>query len=62
VGLSGELRPVPNGQQQLGEATRGVPQGDHPAAANKPGQAISCLDVTAVHHLSLVVDKISEEF
>ena len=62
VGLSGELRPVPNGQERLGEAAK---HGFHKAiipAANKPRQAIKGLDVTAVHRLSQVLDKITEEF
>jgi DNA repair protein RadA/Sms len=62
VGLSGELRPVPNGQERIGEAAK---HGFHKAiipAANKPRQAIKGLDVTAVHRLSQVIDKISEEF
>ena len=59
VGLSGELRPVPNGLERLGEAAK---HGFHKAiilAANKPRQAIKGLDVIAVHRLSQVLDKIS---
>ena len=62
VGLSGELRPVPNGQERLSEA---VKHGFHKAIipmANKPRQPIKGLEVTAVHRLSQVIDKISEEF
>ena len=62
VGLSGELRPVPNGQERIGEAAK---HGFHKAiipAANKPRQAIKGLDVTAVHRLSQVLDTIFEEF
>jgi DNA repair protein RadA/Sms len=53
---------VPNGQERLGEAAK---HGFHKAiipAANKPRQTIKGLDVTAVHRLSQVLDKISEEF
>lgn len=52
VGLSGEIRPVPNGQERLREAAKHgfkhaiVPEG------NKPKQAIDGLRVTAVKKLS----------
>ena len=62
VGLSGELRPVPNGQQRISEA---VKHGFHKAiipAANKPKAALKGLEVTAVNRLSQVLDKISETF
>ena len=62
VGLSGELRPVPNGQQRISEA---VKHGFHKAvipAANKPKALLKGLDVTAVNRLSQVLDKISEGF
>jgi len=60
IGLSGELRPVPNGQQRLSEAAK---HGFHTAiipAANKPKAALQGLEVTAVNRLSQVLDKISE--
>ncbi len=62
VGLSGELRPVPNGQQRISEAAK---HGFHKAiipAANKPKAALKGLEVTAVNRLSQVLDKISEAF
>jgi DNA repair protein RadA/Sms len=62
VGLSGELRPVPNGQQRISEA---VKHGFHKAiipAANKPKAALKGLEVTAVNRLSQVLEKISETF
>lgn len=62
VGLSGELRPVPNGQQRISEAAK---HGFHKAiipAANKPKAALKGLEVTAVNRLSQVLDKISETF
>ena len=62
VGLSGELRPVPNGQQRISEA---VKHGFHKAiipAANKPKGAVKGLQVTAVNRLSQVLDKVSESF
>ena len=62
VGLSGELRPVPNGQDRLREAAKhGFVQAIIPAA-NKPRQAIDGLDVTAVSRLSEVLDKITSDY
>jgi len=62
VGLSGELRPVPNGQERISEAAKhGFNKAIIPAA-NKPRQAIKGLDVTAVHRLSQVLDTIAEDF
>lgn len=52
VGLSGEIRPVPNGQERLREAAKHgfrtaiVPEG------NKPKQAIEGLNIVAVRKLS----------
>ena len=62
VGLSGELRPVPNGQERISEAAK---HGFHKAiipAANKPKRALKGLDVTAVNRLSQVLEKVSEAF
>jgi DNA repair protein RadA/Sms len=62
VGLSGELRPVPNGQARLHEA---VKHGFHQAiipAGNKPRRAFEGLDVAALPRLSQVLDRISEQF
>ena len=62
VGLSGELRPVPNGQERLNEA---VKHGFHRAiipAANRPRQPVTGLDITAVDRLTQVLDKVSGEF
>jgi DNA repair protein RadA/Sms len=62
VGLSGELRPVPNGQERLGEAAK---HGFHRAiipAANRPKRAIEGLEVTAAERLSQVLEVFSEEF
>jgi DNA repair protein RadA/Sms len=62
VGLSGELRPVPNGQDRLREAAKhGFVQAIIPAA-NKPRQLIEGLDVAAVSRLSEVLDKITSDF
>ena len=62
VGLSGELRPVPNGQERLSEAAK---HGFHRAivpAANRPKRAIEGLDVTAAERLSQVLEVFSDEF
>jgi len=62
VGLSGELRPVPNGQERISEAAK---HGFHQAiipAANRPKRTLKGLDVIAVNRLSQVLDKISESF
>ena len=62
VGLSGELRPVPNGQERLREAAKhGFQQAIIPAA-NKPRQAVKGLEVTAASRLSEVLDRIASDF
>ena len=62
VGLSGELRPVPNGQERLHEAAKhGFQQAIIPAA-NKPRQAVKGLEVSAVARLSEVLDKITSDY
>jgi DNA repair protein RadA/Sms len=61
IGLSGELRPVPNGQERLQEAAK---HGFHRAvipAANKPKQPIQGLEVIAVERLAQVLDVFSGE-
>ena len=56
IGLSGELRPVPNGQERLGEAAKhGFRQAIVPQA-NRPRNAIDGLTVKAVTRLSEVLD------
>ena len=62
VGLSGELRPVPNGQERLSEAAK---HGFHRAivpAANRPKRTIEGLEITAAERLSQVLDVFSGEF
>jgi DNA repair protein RadA/Sms len=62
VGLSGELRPVPNGQERISEAAK---HGFHRAivaAANRPKRAIDGLEVRAAERLSQVLQIISDEF
>jgi DNA repair protein RadA/Sms len=59
IGLSGELRPVPNGQERLQEAAK---HGFHQAiipAANKPKQPVQGLEVTAVDRLAQVLESLS---
>jgi DNA repair protein RadA/Sms len=58
IGLSGELRPVPNGQERLNEAAKhGFRRAIIPAA-NKPKQSIDGLTVKAVTRLSEVLDAV----
>lgn len=58
VGLSGEIRPVPNGQERIREAAKHgfsraiVPRG------NKPKEAVSGMTIIAVDHLSEALDSI----
>jgi DNA repair protein RadA/Sms len=62
VGLSGELRPVPNGQERLQEAGKhGFRRAIIPAA-NKPRQPLGTLEVTALERLAQVLEVLSAEF
>jgi DNA repair protein RadA/Sms len=59
VGLSGELRPVPNGQDRLHEAAKhGFRQAIIPAA-NKPKKTIPELEVNAVSDLSGLLNAVA---
>ena len=59
IGLSGELRPVPNGQERLNEAAKhGFKQAIIPAA-NKPKQPFDDFEVKAVQRLSEVLETIT---
>jgi DNA repair protein RadA/Sms len=61
IGLSGELRPVPNGQERLQEAAK---HGFHRAiipAANKPKQPPQGLEVIAIERLAQMLDVFSGE-
>ena len=59
IGLSGELRPVPNGQERLNEAAKhGFKRAIIPAA-NKPKQPFDGLEVRAVQRLSEVLEAIA---
>ena len=56
VGLAGEIRPVPNGQERLREAAKlGFKRALIPAA-NAPRSAIPGLEVTPVARYSEVLD------
>lgn len=56
IGLSGELRPVPNGLERLNEAAKhGFKQAIIPAA-NAPKRAIKGLEITAAARLADVLD------
>ncbi len=58
VGLSGEIRPVPNGQERIREAVKhGFKKAIVPSA-NKPKQAVSGVNIIAVNKLSEALDAI----
>jgi len=60
IGLSGELRPVPNGQERLHEAVKhGLRRAIIPSA-NRPKQAIRGLEVLAFSRLAQVIDALGE--
>jgi DNA repair protein RadA/Sms len=56
VGLAGEIRPVPNGQERLREAAKLGFKRALVAAANAPKASIRGLEVTAVSRYSEVLD------
>lgn len=59
LGLSGELRPVPNGQGRLSEAAKhGFTQAIVPAA-NKPRKSIAGLEIHAPANLAQVLDTLN---
>jgi DNA repair protein RadA/Sms len=56
VGLAGEIRPVPNGEERLREAAKhGYTRAIVPAG-NAPRKAIKGMEVTSVSRLSQVLD------
>ncbi len=59
VGLSGELRPVPNGQERLHEAAKHGYQTAIIPAANQPKKALRDLEVIAVSSLAQLLDAVS---
>jgi DNA repair protein RadA/Sms len=61
VGLSGELRPVPNGQDRLNEAVKhGFKRAIIPKA-NQPREPVPGLEVFAADRLVQVLERISEQ-
>lgn len=62
IGLAGEIRPVPNGQERLREAAKhGLTEAIIPAA-NQPKEKIENLQVYPVSRLSDAVDLILEKY
>ena len=60
VGLSGELRPVPNGQERLREAVKHGFRYAIVPKANCPKQPIKGMTVTSVEYLSQAIDAITK--
>lgn len=58
VGLSGEIRPVPQGQERLAEAAKHGFRRAVVPAANKPRKAIGGMDVVAVARLTEALEAI----
>jgi DNA repair protein RadA/Sms len=58
VGLAGELRPVPNGQDRLREAAKHGFRRAIVPAANAPKQAVDGLEVIAVNRIGEAVDAV----
>lgn len=62
VGLSGELRPVPNGQERLQEAAKhGFTRAIVPVA-NRPRRSMAGIEIAAAGRLSQVLDTLSDLF
>jgi DNA repair protein RadA/Sms len=62
IGLAGEIRPVPNGQERLREAAKHGFKIAIVPTANKPREAIKNLEVIAINRLSDAIDLIIERF
>ena len=60
IGLSGELRPVPNGQERLHEAAKHGFRRAMVPVANRPRKSISGLEVLAFSRLAEVIDALSD--
>jgi len=59
VGLAGEIRPVPNGQERLREAAKhGFTRAIVPAANVAKNEKIDGLEIIAVHRLSEAIDSL----
>lgn len=59
VGLAGEIRPVPNGEERLREAAKHGFERALIPKANKPKRAPAGLDVTAVERLDQALERVS---
>lgn len=62
IGLAGEIRPVPNGQERLREAAKHGFKFALIASANAPKEDIQCLAVIAVSRLSDAIDWILNNY
>lgn len=62
IGLAGEIRPVPNGQERLREAAKHGFKIAIVPKANKPRDAIENLEVIAVNRLADAIDLVIERF
>lgn len=62
IGLAGEIRPVPNGQERLREAAKHGFKTAIVPSANKPRDAIKNLEVITVNRLSDAINLIIERF
>lgn len=62
IGLAGEIRPVPNGQERLREAAKHGFKIAIVPKANAPREAIKNLEIIAINRLSDAIDLIIERF
>lgn len=62
IGLAGEIRPVPNGQERLREAAKHGFKIAIVPNANKPREAIKNLEIITVNRLSDAIDLVIERF
>ena len=62
VGLAGEIRPVPNGQERLREAAKHGFKVAIIAAANAPKETVQGMQVIAVARLTDAIDWILENY
>ncbi len=56
IGLAGEIRPVPNGQERLREAAKHGFKRAVVAKANAPKQGIAGMEIVPVQHLREALD------
>lgn len=62
IGLAGEIRPVPNGQERLREAAKHGFKSAIIPASNTPKEAIESLDILPVSRLSEAVDLVINRY